>query len=96
MICSRKITPFEKHSLSSDEFILFSLETENSSVIPSIVEKLKKAILGFNYKIKDDNLIYTSGEIVVHSLPNHIKTCQESCEYFDKYLLNNYSIKNDF
>lgn len=91
MICSRKLQPFESYSLNSNEYILFSLETENSSVIPSIVDKLKKAILGFNYKIQDNKLIYKPGEIIVHSLPKYIKTCQDSCVYCDQHLLNDYS-----
>lgn len=91
MICSRKLVPFENYSLNSNEYVLLSLETENSSVIPSIVDKLKKAILGFNYKIQEDQLIYQSGEIKVHSLPSYIKTCQESCVYVDQHILNDYS-----
>ena len=81
MIFSRKLNPFEKSCLTSDEFILFSLEVENPSFIPSIVNNLKKAIYAFNYKIQGDELIYTPGEIEVHSLPKHIKTCQTSSLY---------------
>lgn len=91
MICSRKLTPFEKFFLSSNEYVLFSLETENSSIIPSIVDKLKKMILGLNYKIQDDNLIYSPGEINIHSLPNSIKTCPASSAYVDHHVLNDYS-----
>ncbi|KAK8845985.1 hypothetical protein M9Y10_020923 [Tritrichomonas musculus] len=91
MIFSRKLNPFEKSCLTSDEFILFSLEVENPTFIPSIVNNLKKAIYAFNYKIQGDELIYTPGEIEVHSLPKHIKTCQTSSLYCDEHLLNKYS-----
>ncbi|OHT11251.1 hypothetical protein TRFO_19336 [Tritrichomonas foetus] len=80
----RKIAPFEKNFIFSDERVQFAVCVDNKNVIPTIIKNIKNSFLGFSLKIEGDEIVHHSNPIQIDSLPNHIHTAKDAAEHIAK------------
>ncbi|OHS97668.1 hypothetical protein TRFO_36097 [Tritrichomonas foetus] len=87
----RKLIPFEKNFINTNERIQFAIEVEKPSAVPKVVENLRNALLGFDLHIEGDYLVHRKNAIEVNKMPSSVQSCLEAATFVDSEVPLDYS-----
>ena len=80
----RKITPLEKLYQDNNIMVQFGLRVSNSSIIPEIIEKLKKYVIGIKVRAEGDDYVKITEETPIYQLP-HFSSLIDTNFYMAKH-----------